>query len=155
MHFFFFWLLLKEEEKKTVGAVVQIRCTATPLMSLTPLNRSLHICLFRFVDFYLFSPVIYLKQHLSRGVQAGKQLCAAYLCHQRWHSPTTSLRSPFKSSAILKGTFALKPMRPFWVAVSVKRLTFWERCVNWQRLHVCEDICHCRCLCLCKTETDT
>lgn len=67
---FFFLIAVKrkrEEGKKTVGAVVQIRCTATPLMSLTPLNRSLHICLFRFVDFYLFSPVIYLKQHLSRG----------------------------------------------------------------------------------------
>lgn len=68
-------------------------------MSLTPLNRSLHICLFRFVDFYLLHfPVIYLKQHLSRGVQAGRQLCAVYLCHQRWHFPTPPRRSPFKAT---------------------------------------------------------
>lgn len=31
-------------------------------------EQSLHICLFRFVDFYLLHfPVIYLKQHLSGG----------------------------------------------------------------------------------------
>lgn len=94
---------VNKRKKKFELLAVYIRRTATLLMSLTPLNRSLHICLFRFVDLYLWIfPVIYLKQHLSRGVQAGKRLCAVYLSQQHWHSPTPLLCSPFKETASWK-----------------------------------------------------
>lgn len=84
-YFFFCYVIKQFVNKRIVGAVSCVNVMhSNTINEPYTFEQELTICLFRFVDFYLLIfPVIYLKQHLSRGVHAGRQLYAVYLCHQR------------------------------------------------------------------------
>lgn len=115
-------------------------CTTTPLMSLTPLNRSLHIYLFRFVDSYLsIFLVIYLKKHLSGvgvrrrwGIRQGKQPSTTSTSTDTPPPPLQHVRfsSPFKATSSWKAYLPRNLWDHFKFPVRVKELTFWERRVS-------------------------
>lgn len=126
-------------------------------MSLTPLNRSLHIYLFRFVDSYLsIFLVIVPWSNTSAGVvvvaaDLGREATLCRLAPTPRVSPPTSPRfsSPFKATQSWKAHLPRNLWDHFKFSVRLKELTFWERSVSESTLEVerldARISCPCKC----------
>ena len=109
--FFFEWCRWNKRKKKVrVVNTVHSNTINEPYTFEQELTHlPIPVCWFLFINFscHLFEATP------QQGVRAGGQLCAVYLCHQRWHPPDTFASLAFQGDGVLKGAFCLETILSF------------------------------------------
>lgn len=129
-------------------------------MSLTPLNRSLHIYLFRFVDSYLSIFLVIVPWSNTSaggcgggdgggGSRQGSNSVPSSTDTPRQPPTSPCFSSPFKATPSWKAHLPRNLWDHFKFSVRVKELTFWKRSVSESTLEVerldAKISCPCKC----------